>query len=340
MQRCLQLAQQGLGSVAPNPLVGSVIVYDGKIIGEGYHEQYGKAHAEVKAINSVINKELLKTSTLYVNLEPCSHHGKTPPCANLIIEKQIPRVVIANTDPNPLVAGKGIQKLRDAGIEVTTDILKAEGLELNKRFFTFHTRHQPYIILKWAQSSDGFITKTNDKQNWITGEQSKKLVHRWRSEEQAIMVGYKTALVDNPKLNNRYFETHKQPIRIVIDRDLYLPSTLHLFDQSIKTIVFNAVSGKQEENIFYVKIDFENLPIAICHVLYKLNIQSVIIEGGAKTLQAFINENLWDEARIFTGSVKFETGIYAPIIDGSVISNDKIGDDSLIIFRNPSTQLS
>jgi len=340
MQRCFELAQQGLGSVAPNPMVGSVIVHEEKIIGEGYHQKFGAPHAEVNAINSVTNNELLKSSTLYVNLEPCSHHGKTPPCADLIIEKQIPKVVICNTDPNPLVAGNGIEKLNNAGIEVVTGVLEKEGLELNKRFFTFHTKHRPYIILKWAQSSDGFFTKGNDKQYWITGELAKKIVHRWRSEEQAILVGGNTSLVDNPQLNNRYFDKEKQPARIVIDKDLTLPETLNVFDNGIKTIVFNAVTEKSEDSITYVKIPFQNLPDEICKALYKLNIQSVIIEGGAKTLQLFINNNLWDEARIFTGNVKFENGIYAPAIDGIFISNDKIGDDSLTFFRNATTQSS
>jgi len=340
MQRCFELAKQGLGSVAPNPMVGSVIVHEGKIIGEGYHQKFGAAHAEVNAIKSVANDDLLKTSTLYVNLEPCSHHGKTPPCADLIIEKQIPKVVICNTDPNPLVAGKGIERLRKAGVEVITSILEKEGLELNKRFFTFHTMHRPYIILKWAQSSDGYFTKSNDKQYWITGELAKKLVHRWRSEEQAILVGGNTALVDNPQLNNRYFDNEKQPTRIVIDKDLALPETLNVFDNSLKTIVFNTDTEKQNHNNTYIKIPFQNMPTEVCSELYKLNIKSVIIEGGAKILQLFINNNLWDEARIFTGSMKFEDGIYAPAIDGIFISNEKIGDDSLTVFRNTTTQSS
>jgi diaminohydroxyphosphoribosylaminopyrimidine deaminase / 5-amino-6-(5-phosphoribosylamino)uracil reductase len=340
MQRCFQLARMGLGKVAPNPMVGSVIVHDGRIIGEGYHQQFGGPHAEINAIKSVTDSSLLKSSTLYVNLEPCSHYGKTPPCADLIIEKQIPKVVISNTDPNPLVAGTGIKKLKDAGAEVITDILKEEGVEVNKRFFTFYTKHRPYIILKWAQSADGFFTKKSDEQHWITGELSKKMVHKWRSEESGILVGKNTALTDNPQLNNRYFDAELQPVRIVIDKNMELPNRLNVFDNSLKTIVFNSKQDDEMVNTTWIKIPFENAPEEITGSLFDLNIQSIIIEGGAKTLAAFINQNLWDEARVFTGNVTFEAGIPAPELKGNIFSFELIGKDNLTIYTNPLSQFS
>ncbi|HRS53852.1 MAG TPA: bifunctional diaminohydroxyphosphoribosylaminopyrimidine deaminase/5-amino-6-(5-phosphoribosylamino)uracil reductase RibD, partial [Bacteroidales bacterium] len=242
IRRCFDLARLGMGKVAPNPMVGCVIVNGNKIIGEGYHQEYGGYHAEVNAINSVIDKDLLKTAVLYVNLEPCAHYGKTPPCTDLIISSQIPKVVISNVDPFEKVAGKGINKLRAAGISVIVGVLKQDGKELNKRFFTFCEQKRPYIILKWAQSLDGFIDKernSNEKlkgPTWITGDFFKKVVHKWRAEEQAIMVGTNTAINDNPKLTVREVPG-KNPLRIVIDRVLKLPHNLNLFDSSTPTLV-------------------------------------------------------------------------------------------------------
>jgi diaminohydroxyphosphoribosylaminopyrimidine deaminase/5-amino-6-(5-phosphoribosylamino)uracil reductase len=337
MLRCLELAKNGLGNVAPNPMVGCVIVFDGKIIGEGYHQEYGKAHAEVNAIHSVKDNSLLKKSTLYVNLEPCAHFGKTPPCANLIVEHNIPRVVIGCVDSFSEVSGKGIEKLKAAGIEVAVGVLENESLALNKRFFTFHTKKRPYIILKWAETQDGFIDlvrpfdklKVTNTNNWITSPLSKQLVHKWRSEETAIMIGTNTALNDNPKLNVREWNG-KNPVRVVVDLHNRLPQTLHVFDKSIPTLVFSLTKHGEENNLTFVKInDSKNLIQEVLDELYKRNIQSIIIEGGAKLLQSFINQNLWDEARVFIGNKYFENGLKAPKLTGNLISEEMIDSDQL-----------
>ena len=337
MQRCLELAVKGLGNVAPNPMVGCVIVCDGEIVAEGYHEQYGSGHAEPNAIKQV-SDAILKKSTLYVTLEPCSHHGKTPPCADLIISKGVKKVVIGNLDSNPLVSGRGIQKLKDAGIEVEYGVLDKECKELNKRFFTFHEKRRPYIILKWAQTQDGFISRNplpeNKEDNWITGKESKALVHQWRGEEQAILIGYNTALVDNPLLTTRLAEG-KNPIRLVIDENLDLPHDLNVFNSEAKTIVFNSMKGSEHNSIRYVRIDFQNMIQEILNECYVLNISSVIIEGGTKTINEFIQKNLWDEARIFVNPIKkFEQGIAAPDISFNQITPIKIGDDLLYTLYN------
>lgn len=337
MQRCLQLARLGAGSVAPNPMVGCVVVYDNQIIGEGYHQHFGGPHAEVNAICSVKenNRSCLKRATLYVNLEPCAHYGKTPPCVDLIIEKQICRVVIANVDPNPLVAGKGIDKLQQAGIEVISGIMSEEGQKLNQRFFTFHTKKRPYIILKWAQSADGFIAVDRNRQDWITGSEAIKLVHRWRSEEQGILVGKNTILADNPRLNNRFFSITSQPVRMFIDRNLEVDAHFHVLDNTMQTFVFNSLCEKTSGNIEWIKIPFDNVPAEICRSLFKRNIQSLMVEGGAATINSFIHQNLWDEARIITGNVWFGRGIDAPrlpVADGMAAT---IGKDKLIVVKNP-----
>ena len=337
MLQCLDLAKKGFGNVAPNPMVGCVIVYQNKIIGEGYHQEYGQAHAEVNAINSVKDKSLLKESTLYVNLEPCAHFGKTPPCSNLIIEYQIPKVVIGCIDSFSEVSGKGIAKMKKAGIEVLVSVLETESLELNKRFFTFHTKKRPYIILKWAQTQDGFIdVERNLEQpldNWITTPKSKTLVHQWRSEEQSIMVGTNTALNDNPKLNVREV-TGKNPIRIVLDLNLRLPKHLHLFDQKIPTLVFNTHENKKENNIEWIKVEQENILQQLIKELYQRDIQSVIIEGGAHLLNTFISQNLWDEARVFTGIKRFNKGLKAPLLNKGKTTTTTINTDTLNIYYN------
>lgn len=339
IKRCIEIAKKGIGNVAPNPLVGSVIVYDNKIIGEGYHRKYGGAHAEVNAINSVKDKELLKKSTLYVNLEPCSHYGKTPPCADLIIEKGIPNVVIGNVDSFHKVAGTGIEKLKNAGIEVIHGVLNEECLELNKRFFKFNDKKRPYIILKWAQTLDGFIDKTRDKlqhpqPTWISNENAKILVHKWRSEEQAILVGSTTVTNDNPKLTVREWNG-KNPDRIVIDPDLILNLNLNIFDDSAFTYVINKTKRNQYGNIEYICIDFnKNIASQICNFLYSINIQSVIIEGGKQTLETFIKENLWDESRIFYADKMFFEGVKCPEINGDIVSNDIISGNKLIVLKN------
>lgn len=332
MQHCLTLAKKGLGRVAPNPMVGCVLVHNNEIISEGYHQQYGGLHAEPNAINQV-NDGLLKECTLYVTLEPCSHHGKTPPCADLIISKGIKKVVVGNLDTNPLVAGKGIKKLQDAGVQVEYGVLNDTCRELNKRFFTFHEKKRPYIILKWAQSQDGFISQwplpQNKKDNWITSPESKTLVHQWRSEEQAILIGYNTALYDNPLLTTR-LAAGKNPLRVVLDEKLELPLSLNIFNTEAKTIVFNGKINDLTNNIQCVKIDFKNLIPELFNHLYSKKISSLIVEGGTKTLQRFIDQQLYDEARIFVNPTKtFEQGINAPKIDFSYATETISGTDLL-----------
>ncbi len=339
MLRCIELAGNGLGNVEPNPMVGSVIVYDEKIIGEGFHQEFGKAHAEVNAINDVLSKhpeEILQRSTLYVDLEPCTHFGKTPPCTDLIISKKILRVVIGTIDPFSKVNGSGIAKLKSAGIEVTTGILEKECRELNKRFFTFHEKQRPYILLKYAQSEDGFIApeKITEENKWISNEKSRQLVHKWRSEEQAIMIGTNTARIDNPSLTVRDWKG-RNPVRIIIDRELKLKATLNVFDKSASTLIYTGIKKETNGNLEFIKIDFDkNVLQQILHSLYQKNIQSVLVEGGAKLLQSFIDENLWDEARIFTGAKILEKGIKAPLLNGKVTSQEKINDDILRIICN------
>jgi diaminohydroxyphosphoribosylaminopyrimidine deaminase / 5-amino-6-(5-phosphoribosylamino)uracil reductase len=332
MRRAIELATLGRGNISPNPLVGSVIVHNNKIIGEGWHQKYGEAHAEVNAIRSVADKSFLPESTLYVNLEPCSHFGKTPPCADLLIHEKVKRVVVSNLDSNPLVAGNGIKKLRAAGVEVVTDVLKDEGRELNKRFFTFIEKKRPYVILKWAQTADGFIARENFDSKWISSDVSRKLVHRWRSEEDAILVGSGTALHDNPRLNVRDW-TGRDPVRIVIDRHLKLPPDLNVFDGSQGTICFNLKKSGVEAKVEFVRLSEEGFLLKLLNHLFEMKIQSVIVEGGAETLQAFISEDVWDEARIFTSQSTFEKGIRAPALSGNQVSNRRITTDQLKIVR-------
>ncbi len=338
MRRCIALAQNGLGTTYPNPMVGSVIVYNNKIIGEGWHKKAGEPHAEVNAVNSVQDKSLLQKATIYVSLEPCSHFGKTPPCCDLIIKNKIPNVVIGTVDPNIKVAGNGIKKLIEAGIHVTIGILENECNELNKRFFTFHQKKRPYIVLKWAESQDGFIAplqKLEKKPVWITNTYSRQLVHKWRTEEQAILVGTQTVIDDDPKLNARDWYGNN-PIRLVLDQNNRIPEENTVFDNQIKTIVFtksgNAIN---KENTIFEVVNFnQNIASQIVQILFQHQIQSVIIEGGLQTLQTFIDANLWDEARIFTGKLTLEKGINAPQISKSIYKKKWISDDELIIARN------
>lgn len=340
MQRCLELAALGAGNVSPNPMVGAVIVHNNRVIGEGYHQQYGKAHAEVNAINNVLQNfnnadKLLKQSVIYVSLEPCAHYGKTPPCADLIIKHQIPKVVIGCCDPFAQVDGKGIEKLQQAGIELITGILEQECRNLNKRFFTRVQKQRPYIILKWAQTANGYFAPNDGSQHWITGPESRQLVHKWRAEEDAILVGKNTARIDNPQLSTRLWPG-KSPKRVVIDRNLDLSKDLHLFDNSVETIVFNALKFDFEGKVKYIALeDFDRfVPQYIMFQLYLQDIQSVIIEGGAHTLNSFITEGLWDEARIFTGKTLLADGIKAPVCFGNKTENAMVGDDSLQIIFN------
>lgn len=359
MQRCLELAAKGAGNVAPNPMVGAVLVYNDEIIGEGWHKQYGEAHAEVNCINSVSeeNKKSIVASTLYVSLEPCSHFGKTPPCADLIIHHRIPKVVIGCRDPFIEVNGKGIEKLQTAGVEVESGISEEECKTLNKRFFTFHTQQRPYIILKWAETADGFIAPQNppsekaspnlskggaleslkDKMSFaqsgskaplagvgghrltISNEYSNRLVHQWRSEEAAILVGTNTALLDDPELTTRLWPG-KSPIRLVLDMNLRLPTSLKVFDGKVRTIVFNVVKQEEKENLHYYKLANDRSVVAqLMQALYQLKIQSVLVEGGAKLLQSFIDEGLWDEARVIKNSkLKIHNGLNAPVLKNAL----------------------
>lgn len=333
MQRALELAYNGLGKVSPNPMVGCVIVCDNKIIGEGWHQQYGGPHAEVNAINSVEDQDLLSESTAYVTLEPCSHHGKTPPCADLLIKKSVKKVVICNIDPNPKVAGAGLEKLKSAGISVESGVLEGNGRELNKRFFTSMEKRRPFIVLKWAQTSDGFIARKNYDSKWISNAQSRQLVHKWRSEEDAILVGYQTALHDNPQLNVRDW-SGDDPLRLVIDHNNSLPNNLYLFDKTQPTVVYNLKSQKQEDNLEKVIVTRQNYIEEILSDLYERGIQSVIIEGGAATLDKFIQSNLWDEARVFTSDQKFEEGIDAPHLRKNSVAEEIINGDKLLVYKN------
>ncbi len=326
IKRCIEIAKNGLGTVRSNPMVGCVIVYNNKIIGEGFTSPYGGNHAEVNAINAVKDKTLLKEATIYVTLEPCSHYGKTPPCSDLIIKHKIPNVVVGCIDDNIKVAGKGIKKLIDANCNVTVGVLEDACKKHHKRFFTFHNQKRPYIILKWAETSDGFIAPKNRKEQkpvWITNKHSRQLVHKWRAEEQAILVGTNTVFQDNPSLTVRDWKGNN-PIRIVLDKDLKLSKKFSIFNNKAETIVIN------KNNIDFSK----HISQQICDILYKNDISSVIIEGGQKTLQTFIGENLWDEARVFIGPAEFKEGILAPKFLGKLISEEKITSDILKTYKN------
>ncbi|UFH46448.1 bifunctional diaminohydroxyphosphoribosylaminopyrimidine deaminase/5-amino-6-(5-phosphoribosylamino)uracil reductase RibD [Flavobacterium galactosidilyticum] len=338
IKRCIELAKNGLGTTYPNPMVGSVIVYDGKIIGEGWHKKAGEPHAEVNAINSVKDKSLLQKATIYVSLEPCSHFGKTPPCCNLIIENKIPNVVIGTVDSNVKVAGNGIKKLIEAGIQVNVGVLEKECHDLNKRFFTFHEKKRPYIILKWAQSQDGFIApseKLEKKPVWITNPYSRQMVHKWRSEEQAILVGTQTVIDDNPKLDTRDW-AGDNPIRLALDQNNRIPENSQILNNQVKTILFSkSKTAVIKENTTFECIDFQkNVAKQIVESLYEHQIQSVIIEGGSQTLQTFIDANLWDEARVFIGNIHFTNGKKAPQLVSKEAEKRYIGADELIISRN------
>jgi diaminohydroxyphosphoribosylaminopyrimidine deaminase/5-amino-6-(5-phosphoribosylamino)uracil reductase len=338
MKQCLALAKRAFGKVAPNPMVGCVIVHNEKIIGCGYHKKFGGPHAEVNAINSVKNKNLLSHSVLYVNLEPCSHFGKTPPCADLIIKNGIKYVVIGTIDPNPLVKGRGINKLASFGCNLKIGILEDECRELNKRFYTFHEKKRPYIILKWAQTKDNYIGISKFRVQ-ISNLKSQKLVHKWRSEEQAIMIGTNTALADNPELTVRKVKG-KNPLRIVIDRELKIPHSYHLMDGSVFTLIFTEKKKVPKHNLEFIRIDFsKNVLKQVLDELYQRQIQSLIVEGGAKLLNSFIQENFWDEARVFIAEKSFseivkenKKAVAAPIINGNCICRKKIGSDLLEVY--------
>jgi diaminohydroxyphosphoribosylaminopyrimidine deaminase/5-amino-6-(5-phosphoribosylamino)uracil reductase len=378
MHRCLELAKLGAGYVAPNPMVGAVLVHEERIIGEGWHQQYGEPHAEVNAIRQAIQNGQtgkLKQSTLYVSLEPCAHHGKTPPCTDLIIQHEIPKVVIGCRDLFKEVDGKGIQKLEAAGVATEVGVLETECKELNKRFFTFHVQHRPYVVLKWAQTADGFITSpptplhkwrggaletsglesvseiekssevppcggfTGASRLLISNEYSNRLVHKWRSEEASILVGTNTAILDNPELTTRLWPG-PSPVRLVVDMNLRLPSSLKIFDRHVRTIIFNTIKEGEDGNLLYFRVKHGvSLVQQIMNALYQLEIQSVLVEGGARLLQSFINEKLWDEVRTVTSSVlRVTSGLDAPVLANALkIEEQNILSDKIEIFKPMET---
>ena len=373
MHRCLELAKLGAGNVAPNPMVGAVLVHEDRIIGEGYHQKYGEAHAEVHAIDQAVTLSpskggLIDRSTLYVSLEPCAHFGKTPPCADLIIRHKIPKVVIGCRDPFKEVNGKGIEKLKAAGVRVDVGILEKECKELNKRFFTFHAQARPYIILKWAETSDGFmasqatppskggisgITKLIDASRFedsktppleglgearllISNEYTNRLVHKWRSEEAAILVGTNTAEYDNPELTTRLWPGHS-PVRLIIDMHLRLSSSLKVFNREVRTIIFNTIKHKEDGNLLYYQVTEDvSLVHQIANALYQLKIQSVIVEGGARLLQSFIDEEMWDETRIISNrQLTISKGLRAPVLQRSIKADQlNIFSDKIEFYQN------
>ncbi|ALM48484.1 riboflavin biosynthesis protein RibD [Flavobacterium psychrophilum] len=359
MQRCLDLAQNGLRDAMPNPSVGAVLIYNDRIIGEGHTSPFGGPHGEVNCINSVseADRHLIPIATLYVSLEPCSHFGKTPPCCDLIIRNEIQHIVVGTVDPNEKVAGNGIRKLKEAGKDVTVGVLETECREFNRRFFTFHEKQRPYIILKWAESADGYLSPKHTlpkgvldvsvtdraaiqnledkKPVWITNTYSRQLVHKWRSEEMAILAGTQTVLDDNPQLDVRTW-TGKNPVRVILDRTGRIPDTYSVKNQKIKTIILTEMTNFVNlDNLVYETITFnDELPQTIAQVLFRHNLQSVIVEGGGKTLQTFIDAGLWDEARVFKGSAVFKDGTPAPKLSADAVHRQTILDDELITYRN------
>lgn len=335
MQRALELARQGQGWVSPNPMVGCVIVHKGLIIGEGWHQQYGGPHAEVHAIRSVKQPELLKESTAYVSLEPCSHWGKTPPCANLLIEHQLKEVVVCNTDSNPLVGGGGLHLLHEAGIKLRWGMLEEEGRWLNRRFFTFMEKKRPYLILKWAQTADGFMARPNFDSKWISSPLARKLVHQWRAQEDAILVGRQTVQYDNPQLNVRDWPVSGQdPVRILIDRQLQLKEGFHVFDQQIPTLCYNLKKSEEKERLSYIQLNKGHFWSEMLQDLHNRGIQSVLVEGGPALLELLLAEGLWDETRIFTASKTFGEGLLAPRAKGKLKSSREVTGDRLDVFVN------
>ena len=334
----MDLAFQGLGKVFPNPMVGCIIEHQGQIIGKGFHEDFGGNHAEVNAINSVAEKDLLAASTLYVNLEPCCHTGKTPPCTARIIESGIKKVIIANRDPNPIISGKGIEFLKKNKIHIEENILAETGRDLNRRFFTFHEKRRPYIILKWAQTADGFVDhlriSSDVAAKKISNSASHNLVQQWRGEEQSVMVGTGTVLLDNPRLTLRN-SSGRKPWRITIDRNSIIDDKANILDGSAPTIIFSNQSIRSQKGIHWVSIDFNrNILSQIMAALYERQIGSVIVEGGPTLLGSFLNENLWDEIRLFTSHEKIHRGVKAPHLPLKPVSSENLEGDSLQIFRN------
>ena len=337
MKRCLELARKGKSSVAPNPMVGAVVVYDDKIIGEGYHRKYGESHAEVHAIHSVEDKTLLEKSTLYVNLEPCSHSGKTPPCCELISSYKIPKVVIGCGDTSSKVNGKGITHLKNKGIEVKCGVLKEESMRLNRRFFTFQHQKRPYIILKWAESADGFMDRRRDKNekgiNWISRPNTKLVTHQWRSEEACILVGRKTIENDNPSLTTREVNG-PNPVRLVIDPSLKLKKEYKVFNDDAQTYLFNYLKNQRKDNVSHIKVGKENFLSEMLTFIYDQKWNSILVEGGASTINQFLEKNLWDEARVIIGKPQFNSGLRSPVLKQNTFSVVTFNDDKVKTYLN------
>lgn len=334
MYRCIELALLGQGNVAPNPMVGAVIVHNDKVIGEGYHQQYGEAHAEINAIANVKNEDLLKDSTIYVSLEPCAHTGKTPPCADLLVHHRFKRVVIGCLDSFSLVSGKGIERLKNAGIETVVGCLENECRTLNKHFFAFHEKKRPYILLKWAQTPNGKIDKgrADGKVTWISAPETQTMVHTWRKNHQAILVGRNTIERDNPTLTVRAV-SGKNPVRIVLDSELVLSKTMNCFNDESKTIVLNRLKSEVIGNVEYIRLEKMTVQ-SILDALFERNIQSVLVEGGSATLQSFIDTNLWDEVKVITGQVDFEQGTQAPVLNLPVVDEEYFFGDTVKTYHN------
>lgn len=330
MRRALELARRGAGHVAPNPMVGCVVVHEGRVLGEGFHARFGGPHAEVEALHQVTRRDLLPTATVYVTLEPCAHYGKTPPCADLLLREGVRRVVIANVDPNPLVGGQGLARLRAGGVEVVTGVLQAAAAQLNRRFFTRITEQRPYVVLKWAQTADGYLARADGSSRWISGALSRRWVHRWRTEEAAILVGAGTAVTDNPRLTARDWEG-PSPLRVVIDRRGQLPDALHLLDGTVPTRCYTtAPQPADRPGVTYVALR-EGTPVVqqVLTDLHAAGVASLFVEGGARTLRTFFDAALWDEARVFTAPKTFGDGLPAPRPRGQLRREVAVGDDRL-----------
>lgn len=332
MRRAIELAHLGLGSVSPNPVVGCVIAKNGEIIGEGWHRQYGEAHAEVNAVNAVSDKAMLEGATVYVTLEPCAHHGKTPPCADMLVKHKVGQVVVAVEDPNPLVKGKGLEKLRRAGIAVETGVEAESARWMNRRFLTAMTHRRPYIILKWAQTMDGFIARENFDSKWISNSYSRKLVHRWRAEEDAILVGSNTVVYDDPELTTRDWPG-KNALRLVLDPGDELDGNYKVLNGSVPTVLYTTSHRESGKNLEWVKLDLHNYLPGVLDDLHARQVRSVIVEGGGNTLKSFIDMNLWDEARVFYAPSSFGKGIAAPVCGGTLLNRQDIFGDTLIIYK-------
>jgi diaminohydroxyphosphoribosylaminopyrimidine deaminase/5-amino-6-(5-phosphoribosylamino)uracil reductase len=335
MQQCLDLALKGLGAVSPNPMVGAVLVYEDRVIGTGYHERYGEAHAEVNCLHSVLeaDKSFIAASTLYVSLEPCSHFGKTPPCADLIIANKIKKVIVACLDPNPLVAGRGVEKLEAAGIEVVTHVLEQESRKINKRFIVFHEQKRPYIILKWAVSVEGNFCPSDKSSFWLSNDESKKMVHQWRSAEDAILVGSGTALADNPSLTVREWQG-RNPVRVMLDRDLKTPLHFNIYNEEANTIVFNLHKNEERGYVQWIQLPLKNFIEAAMKKMYDLHIQSVIIEGGLDILNQCMSLRYWDEIRVIQSNTSLIDGLKAPKIQEKSLHQQQLKQDLIYYYHN------